>query len=160
MIGAKVVIYADRHYLGAVAERQAVIHVKGLGAIAGLQDRAVPSGRDPGRAARGAGNNGPVSTATRRSPARWRGRGGWPGPGSICWRCWSWRSVSAGWGTSRRWLTCLAVVVEHVRRDLGLAEGTAAVYASTRTAERHRDMVRQRLGVVGVKVTTDPPAPV
>jgi hypothetical protein len=41
-----------------------------------------------------------------------------------------------------------AVVVEHVRRDLGLAEGTAAVYASARTAKRHRDLVRQRLGVV------------
>ncbi len=41
-----------------------------------------------------------------------------------------------------------AAVVEHLRRDLGLAEGTAAVYASARTAERHRDMVRQRLGVV------------
>ena len=41
-----------------------------------------------------------------------------------------------------------AVVVEHVRRDLGLAEGTAAVYASARTAERHRDLVRQRVRVV------------
>ena len=41
-----------------------------------------------------------------------------------------------------------AVVVEHVRRDLGLAEGTAAVYAPARTAKRHRDLVRQRLGVV------------
>jgi hypothetical protein len=41
-----------------------------------------------------------------------------------------------------------AVVIEHVRRDLGLAEGTVAVYASARTAERHRDLVRQRLGVV------------
>jgi hypothetical protein len=41
-----------------------------------------------------------------------------------------------------------AVVVEHLRRDLGLAEGTAAVYASARMAERHRDLVRQRLGVV------------
>src|SRR6266851_2728227 len=40
------------------------------------------------------------------------------------------------------------VVVEHVRRDLGLAEGTVAVYASARTAERHRDLVRRRLGVV------------
>jgi hypothetical protein len=40
------------------------------------------------------------------------------------------------------------VAVEHVRRDLGLAEGTAAVYASARTAKRHRDLVRQRVGVV------------
>jgi hypothetical protein len=31
---------------------------------------------------------------------------------------------------------------------VGLAEGTAAVYASARTAKRHRDLVRQRLGVV------------
>lgn len=42
----------------------------------------------------------------------------------------------------------MAVVVEHVRRDLGLAGGTAAVYASARTAKRHGGLVRERLGVV------------
>jgi TnpA family transposase len=41
-----------------------------------------------------------------------------------------------------------SVVTEHVRRDLGLASGTVAVHASSRTAKRHRDLVRQRYGVV------------
>jgi hypothetical protein len=43
--------------------------------------------------------------------------------------------------------TCL-LVEEHVRRDLELPEDTAAVYAATRTAERHRDLIRKRVGVV------------
>jgi Domain of unknown function (DUF4158) len=41
-----------------------------------------------------------------------------------------------------------AGVVDHVRRDLGLAEQTAARHAAARTAERHRDLVRRRAGVV------------
>jgi hypothetical protein len=41
-----------------------------------------------------------------------------------------------------------AAVVDHVRRDLGLAEQTAARHAAARTAERHRDLVRRRAGVV------------
>jgi hypothetical protein len=41
-----------------------------------------------------------------------------------------------------------APVVEHVRRDLELPENTAAVYAAPRTAERHRDLIRRRVGVV------------
>ncbi|MGH3276614.1 MAG: Tn3 family transposase, partial [Streptosporangiaceae bacterium] len=39
-------------------------------------------------------------------------------------------------------------VVGHVRRDLGLTEEIAAVHASARTAERHRDLIRRRFGVV------------
>jgi hypothetical protein len=44
--------------------------------------------------------------------------------------------------------TVPAAVVDHVRRDLGLAEEIAAVHAAARTAERHRDLVRRRFGVV------------
>lgn len=39
------------------------------------------------------------------------------------------------------------VVVEHVRRCLELGEDVAAVYASPRTAESHRVLVRRREGV-------------
>ena len=35
-----------------------------------------------------------------------------------------------------------AEVVGHVRRDLGLPEGTMPICAATRTAERHRNLVR------------------
>ncbi|HEX8345213.1 MAG TPA: DUF4158 domain-containing protein, partial [Actinoplanes sp.] len=41
-----------------------------------------------------------------------------------------------------------ALVVDHVRRDLELAPGTVAVYSAPRTAERHRDLIRQRVGVL------------
>jgi hypothetical protein len=44
-------------------------------------------------------------------------------------------------------------VVEHVRGCLGLVAGVELVCESPRTAERHREWVRQRLGVV-----YDPPA--
>jgi Domain of unknown function (DUF4158) len=44
--------------------------------------------------------------------------------------------------------TVPAAMVDHVRRDLGLAEEIAAVHAAARTAERHRDLVRRRFGVV------------
>ena len=44
--------------------------------------------------------------------------------------------------------TVPAAVVDHVRRDLGLAAQTTARYTSARTAERHRDLVRRRFGVV------------
>ena len=44
--------------------------------------------------------------------------------------------------------TVPAVVIEHVRRDLGLPEDVVAVHAAPRTAKRHRDFVRQRFGVV------------
>ena len=44
--------------------------------------------------------------------------------------------------------TVPAVVVEQVRRDLGLPEGAVAVYASGRTKRRHQDLIRQRFGVV------------
>jgi hypothetical protein len=44
--------------------------------------------------------------------------------------------------------TVPAAVVDHVRRDLGLAEEVAAVHSAARTAERHRDLVRRRFGVV------------
>jgi hypothetical protein len=44
-------------------------------------------------------------------------------------------------------------VVEHVRQVLELKPNVEAVHDSTRTAERHRDWVRVRLGV-----TYDPPA--
>ncbi len=40
------------------------------------------------------------------------------------------------------------VVVDHVRRDLRLPEEVAVVYASTRTAERHRSLIRCRCEVV------------
>ena len=41
-----------------------------------------------------------------------------------------------------------AEVVGHIRRDLRLPEGTMPVCASTRTAERHRNLVRARGEVV------------
>ena len=41
-----------------------------------------------------------------------------------------------------------AEVVGHIRRDLRLPETTMPVYASTRTAERHRNLVRARSEVV------------
>jgi len=41
-----------------------------------------------------------------------------------------------------------AEVVGHIRRDLRLPEGTMPIYASTRTAERHRNLVRARGEVV------------
>jgi len=41
-----------------------------------------------------------------------------------------------------------AVVVDHVRRDLELPEGVAAVYAAGRTSRRHRDAIRRRAGVL------------
>jgi len=41
-----------------------------------------------------------------------------------------------------------AEVVAHIRRDLRLPAGIAPVYASTRTAERHRSLIRVRGGVV------------
>jgi hypothetical protein len=41
-----------------------------------------------------------------------------------------------------------ALVVDHVRRDLGLPQEVAAVYAAGRTSRRHRDAIRQRAGVV------------
>jgi hypothetical protein len=50
-IGANAVIHPDHRYLGAVAERQAVIEVKGFDPITGLEDHAVSFGRDPSRAA-------------------------------------------------------------------------------------------------------------
>ncbi|GAA3649320.1 hypothetical protein GCM10022267_39770 [Lentzea roselyniae] len=40
------------------------------------------------------------------------------------------------------------VVVAHVRGSLGLPEGTAAEVGAVRTAKRHRQFVRERLGVV------------
>lgn len=44
--------------------------------------------------------------------------------------------------------TVPAAVVDHVRRDLGLAAQTTARHTSARTAERHWDLVRRRAGVV------------
>ncbi len=41
-----------------------------------------------------------------------------------------------------------AEVVGHIRRDLRLPETTMPVYASTRAAERHRNLVRARSEVV------------
>ncbi|MDQ2790079.1 MAG: Tn3 family transposase [Actinomycetota bacterium] len=41
-----------------------------------------------------------------------------------------------------------AEVISHIRRDLRLPESTRAVYASSRTAERHRNMIRARSEVV------------
>ena len=41
-----------------------------------------------------------------------------------------------------------AEVVGHIRRDLRLPEGTMPICASTRTAERHRNLVRARGEVV------------
>lgn len=41
-----------------------------------------------------------------------------------------------------------AEVVGHIRRDLRLPENTMPIYASTRTAERHRTLVRARGEVV------------
>lgn len=46
------------------------------------------------------------------------------------------------------------LVVEHIRRDLRLPEDVVAVYASPRTAERHRTLIRQR----SPEVVYDPPA--
>jgi Domain of unknown function (DUF4158) len=45
------------------------------------------------------------------------------------------------------------VAVDHIRRDLRLPEETGSVYSSTRTAERHRTLIRVRSEVV-----YDPPA--
>ena len=39
-------------------------------------------------------------------------------------------------------------VISHIRRDLRLPESTRAVYASSRTGERHRTMIRDRSEVV------------
>jgi hypothetical protein len=44
--------------------------------------------------------------------------------------------------------TVPAAVVDHVRRDLRLPEEVAAVHAAARTAERHRNLIRRRFGVV------------
>jgi hypothetical protein len=41
-----------------------------------------------------------------------------------------------------------AEVVGHIRRSLRLPEATRPVYASTRTAERHRNLIRERSEVV------------
>jgi hypothetical protein len=41
-----------------------------------------------------------------------------------------------------------AEVVGHIRRDLRLPEDTSLIYASTRTAERHRNLIRARSEVV------------
>jgi hypothetical protein len=41
-----------------------------------------------------------------------------------------------------------AEVIEHIRRGLRLPESVRAVYASTRTAERHRNLIRERSEVV------------
>ena len=41
-----------------------------------------------------------------------------------------------------------AEVVAHIRRDLRLPETVMPIYASTRTAERHRNLVRERSEVV------------
>jgi hypothetical protein len=46
-----------------------------------------------------------------------------------------------------------AEIVEHIRRDLRLPEAARAVYASTRTAGRHRNLIRARSEVI-----YDPPA--
>jgi hypothetical protein len=46
------------------------------------------------------------------------------------------------------------LVVEHIRRNLRLPEHVAAVYASLRTAERHRTLIRRR----SPEVVYDPPA--
>ena len=46
-----------------------------------------------------------------------------------------------------------AEIVDHIRRDLRLPEAARAVYASTRTAERHRNLIRARSEVI-----YDPPA--
>jgi hypothetical protein len=41
-----------------------------------------------------------------------------------------------------------AMVVEHIRRDLRLPAGVESVYSSTRTAKRHRTLIRARSEVV------------
>jgi hypothetical protein len=41
-----------------------------------------------------------------------------------------------------------AEVVGHIRRDLRLPEDTSPIYASTRTAERHRNLIRAHSEVV------------
>jgi TnpA family transposase len=46
-----------------------------------------------------------------------------------------------------------AEIMEHIRRDLRLPEAARAVYASARTAERHRNLIRARSEVI-----YDPPA--
>lgn len=46
-----------------------------------------------------------------------------------------------------------AEIVAHIRRDLRLPEAARAVYASARTAERHRNLIRARSEVI-----YDPPA--
>ncbi len=43
-----------------------------------------------------------------------------------------------------------AEVVAYIRRDLRLPAGIAPVYASTRTAERHRSLIRVRVEAVVV----------
>jgi hypothetical protein len=40
------------------------------------------------------------------------------------------------------------LVVDHVRRGLGLDAGVSAVYGSDRTRRHHRGLVRKRVGVV------------
>jgi TnpA family transposase len=49
--------------------------------------------------------------------------------------------------------TVPAEIVAHIRRDLRLPEAARAVYASARTAERHRNLIRARSEVI-----YDPPA--
>ena len=41
-----------------------------------------------------------------------------------------------------------AEIVAHIRRDLRLPEAARAVYASARTAERHRNLIRARSEVI------------
>jgi hypothetical protein len=45
-----------------------------------------------------------------------------------------------------------AVVVDHVRRDLELPEGVAAVYAAGRTSRRHRDAIGRRRACCGIRL--------